>query len=333
MDLTISSTVNSSWVAAIIVKNFPSVNFIDLRLGESRPWYNRCNSKKTLVWANDEEIFARSLHSSYLDRIFKLTDNPVVICEIPLFKKQLDDASIPNIIWPNWCWVDDAITQFLLQDNIHFVPKKNDSVAFASLNRRTTPERRYLLSVLYNTNLIRHGHVTDNSNPTVKIPGVHYHNDLIHYSKNMPESLNSDLMGVPCSSNLANLNYINNCIPGRVLLQCETTLDFYYPGEKAHQAFALRRIPLTIGVKNAADHLREQGFDLYDDIVDYSYQTVHNKFCRIKIAVENNQSILENPVDWLYMDRANYNYNHLTTTAWQGQVRSLLDQIEQALDV
>jgi len=47
-------------------------------------------------------------------------------------------------------------------------------------------------------------------------------------------------------------------------------------------------IPIWVGGWRIADYLRDQGFDVFDDIVDHSYQNLDDPFDRCYSAVERN---------------------------------------------
>lgn len=50
----------------------------------------------------------------------------------------------------------------------------------------------------------------------------------------------------------------------------ETSVEESYISEKSYKVFAAGQIPIMCGPKNAVQHLRNLGFDVFDDIVDHN---------------------------------------------------------------
>lgn len=77
---------------------------------------------------------------------------------------------------------------------------------------------------------------------------------------------------------------------------CETGQDLSLEGpilwtmpfitEKTGKAFALCQFPLMISVPNTVEKLRQLGFDLFDDIIDHSYDNEHDPFIRVKMVCD-----------------------------------------------
>jgi len=62
--------------------------------------------------------------------------------------------------------------------------------------------------------------------------------------------------------------------------------------EKTFMAFYGGTIPIWVGGWRSADRLREIGFDMFDDIVDHSYQALPDPMDRAYYAVERNLALL-----------------------------------------
>lgn len=62
--------------------------------------------------------------------------------------------------------------------------------------------------------------------------------------------------------------------------------------EKTVMAFYGGTIPIWVGGWRAADRLREIGFDVFDDLVDHSYQNSDDPMDRCYLAIEKNLDIL-----------------------------------------
>ena len=74
------------------------------------------------------------------------------------------------------------------------------------------------------------------------------------------------------------------------------TLYNEYPGlysEKTLLAFLAHQIPILISTPRLVEKLRAQGFDMFDDIVDHSYDTMSND-CRVEQALALNKDTILN---------------------------------------
>ena len=72
------------------------------------------------------------------------------------------------------------------------------------------------------------------------------------------------------------------------------TLYDEYPGlysEKTLLAFLAHQIPIMIGTPRLVEKLRLQGFDMFDDIVDHSYDHAPNNR-RVELALESNKPVI-----------------------------------------
>lgn len=73
----------------------------------------------------------------------------------------------------------------------------------------------------------------------------------------------------------------------------ETVYD-EFPGlysEKTLFAFLAHQIPILIGTPRLVEKLRLAGFDMFDDIVDHSYDMMHNH-CRVEQALNLNREVI-----------------------------------------
>jgi hypothetical protein len=94
----------------------------------------------------------------------------------------------------------------------------------------------------------------------------------------------------------------------------ETVYD-EYPGlysEKTLFAFLAHQIPIIISTPRLVEKLREQGFDMFDDIVDHSYDTLPNDV-RVEQALELNKNVI----------LGNCNTNHLHARLVANKERAL----------
>jgi hypothetical protein len=64
--------------------------------------------------------------------------------------------------------------------------------------------------------------------------------------------------------------------------------------EKTLMAIWAGTIPIWVGGWRMADWMRDQGFDVFDDLVDHSYQDLPDARARCRKAIESNLSLLKN---------------------------------------
>jgi hypothetical protein len=64
--------------------------------------------------------------------------------------------------------------------------------------------------------------------------------------------------------------------------------------EKSMKPFAYGQIPLFLCFDGQVQHVRNMGFDLFDDVIDHSYDTEPNPFKRISLVIDQLQQICEN---------------------------------------
>lgn len=62
--------------------------------------------------------------------------------------------------------------------------------------------------------------------------------------------------------------------------------------EKTANSFFGCNFPIILGGCGIVAHLRELGLDMYDDVVDHSYDTIANPLDRIVLAIESNRRLL-----------------------------------------
>lgn len=96
--------------------------------------------------------------------------------------------------------------------------------------------------------------------------------------------------------------------------------------EKTFKAFGLRQIPLWFAVPGLVAQVRKLGFDLFDDIVDHSYDTIpdeHTRFASVARQVKQlDQQLTLDQCQQLrrsLLDRLNQNFELVKTQAEQVQ--------------
>jgi len=101
----------------------------------------------------------------------------------------------------------------------------------------------------------------------------------------------------------------------------------HYPGiitEKSIFAWLAYQVPIIIGYPGIVAHARQLGFDMFDDIVDHSYDQYPNS-TREQAAIDLNRDILLNGIDRPSLQhRLEYNHNHALT--WPSRMQAEYQQ-------
>jgi hypothetical protein len=66
--------------------------------------------------------------------------------------------------------------------------------------------------------------------------------------------------------------------------------------EKTLLAMAAEQIPIVIGHRGIVNQCRRMGFDMFDDLVDNSYDTMSNE-CRVEMALMLNEDLIRGKID------------------------------------
>jgi hypothetical protein len=82
-------------------------------------------------------------------------------------------------------------------------------------------------------------------------------------------------------------------------------------------------VPIWVGGWRIADYMRDQGYDVFDDIVDHSYQTLTDPAQRVQQAIVRNIDLLKNGTTPT-VDRLKHNLDLLKENNFQQQVNSLI---------
>lgn len=86
--------------------------------------------------------------------------------------------------------------------------------------------------------------------------------------------------------------------------------------EKNFQSIYGMNIPIYIASQGTVDYMRQNGFDMFDDVIDHRYDNISNPVERIMAVFDLNRDLLTNPkkiVEAWYSshDRLQHNINHI----------------------
>jgi hypothetical protein len=100
--------------------------------------------------------------------------------------------------------------------------------------------------------------------------------------------------------------------------------------EKTIMAIYGGTIPIWAGGWRIADYMRGRGFDVFDDVVDHSYQDLEEPAQRVAQAVAANLDLLRKPdPDFFdrYQHRLRHNYNLVRSGIWQQQCDTICNSL------
>jgi len=89
--------------------------------------------------------------------------------------------------------------------------------------------------------------------------------------------------------------------------------------EKTLMAICGGTVPVWVGGWRIADYMASMGFDIFDDVVDHSYQYKSDPWDRCYYAIARNMALLENCID-LDPARLQHNYDLLQQNVFQQDV-------------
>ena len=112
----------------------------------------------------------------------------------------------------------------------------------------------------------------------------------------LPEHNYSCYFGCDNVPNFLALDYVYGSAPVNIVTETEYDPPTGIVTEKTLMAFAAQQIPVVIGHRGIVDQCRRMGFDMFDDVVDTSYDNLPNDQ-RCQAALERNWHLFQQPVD------------------------------------
>jgi hypothetical protein len=238
----------------------------------------------------------------------------IIVTSLENLHKELHE---PNVSIVNWG--GDITNQSVEYPGVVPVLDKNfDSPrTFISLNRHAREHRLVLLSYLFGQSYDQYGHISFLSqppDPTAEfldrlswcfdprhdiarekiLTGYRqvYNKDLIIDDYEIYGSLDAEYT----NNNVGNFNTKLRRKYQDSFVEIVTESSFSAPAflitEKTLNSIYGCNFPIILSGVGAVAHLREVGFDMFDDVINHDYDTIENPFDRIIAAVEHNRRIL-----------------------------------------
>ena len=219
-------------------------------------------------------------------------------------------------------WGGDILNQQLQYQDIQPVVDKNfdSSYNFISLNRHPRGHRHLVVALLHHLNLESKGLISWLS----PVHQTHMFNNGFNWSKELSQSKYNDIFNAGLlklqNTNKSNFNIDQDdrydtvypdWLISHNIFNWERKLSTYYKNtfvelvsettfkeptllltEKTYHAFLGCNFPILNSTVGTVEHLREIGFDMYDDIIDHSYDTITDPFERVYTLITKNQELL-----------------------------------------
>lgn len=215
-------------------------------------------------------------------------------------------------------WGGDIVNQSGEYPTVDPVLDKNFSSPkhFISLNRNSRTHRIFLLSYLFGRKYDRYGHLTflgkTRSNLDSEFLNIvswcfsEGHDDIrstvMQGYKRLSSKFDNDpdkyeiYDGVGANNNVYNFKHRLAPLYQDSFVEIVTETTFASPAfmitEKVLNSIYGCNFPIVLSGQGAVQHLRDIGFDMFDDVINHSYDSISNPIDRIAAAVDLNAKIL-----------------------------------------
>lgn len=315
---------NNSWITGFIKSNFDyKYNFVDLYFKDPMQEIIPDNS---IIFIDGED-------ASWIQLAEKLENkNVLIISKFKYVCTQWSRLGYKCLYYPYWHIVDDAIAVKKLSEFLQPLSKNSTRYSFCCFNRNQNQWRDYLVQELIDLNLIEHGFVSY-INAANEFKGLQPQPNMDHYiACNYGfERHNHYFNNIGYSSNVANYYYIQENINASINISMETTMSKWFPTEKSFLAFFTKKIPIVLAESGRMAELEIEGFDIFKDYVDHSYDSTRNNEDKIKQALVNNKDFLINFNDNIDQ-RVNKNFEFLITQWLDDKLNKLINDIKFNLE-
>jgi len=117
--------------------------------------------------------------------------------------------------------------------------------------------------------------------------------------------------GCENDDNFIALDYIYGSTAVNIVTETQFFSQTGIVTEKTFHAWTAEQVPIIIGHKGIVEHCRQMGFDMFDDLVDNSYDTIDGP-TRIRAAIELNKDLIQGKIDLApYKSRLQRNREHV----------------------
>lgn len=278
-------------------------------------------TKSVFIYSPDEVSEYNYLDAicNILPKVYNIQN--IIVCDagVPIYRDNITHIPL------SWC------SHWVRRSGELTVPTQKRLYKFCCFNAIARPHRVKLVVEIIRNNLLEHGQVSCGWHPVNKtfdftefVP-----RELLHYfplSIDLTDSLD---LG-DCGNNYYNSAVMNFApeMAGSVFnVISETSMDQYtyehdcwsrgMITEKTIKAYALCQFPIYFAVRGFVQYQRELGFDVFDDIIDHSYDNLKHPTDRIMLIIKELKKIADLPLEalnelvQLNWSRLQQNQNHI----------------------
>jgi len=268
--------------------------------------------KPSTIYINTDTEWFWGIDKEQVDELYDAgVENIYIIfssynCEF--YKNYYEPRGIPTanlIFWPTF-WFNWAERLLVGNNNLYKTQTYNNFLyPFISLNNKSHNHRCAMIDMIAKYNLLDSGKVTWNKTPH---PNLNYN---FRYFDNGFRGLSDDFVNkldsfLICQEQHQSFLHVIG----------EATTDVPFITEKTVIPILYKKPFITIADKNFSSYLRNLGFELFDEIIDYSYDSLENLEDRADAMIKNILPLLKEDYNKLYqklLPKLEHNYNR----AWQ----------------
>jgi len=173
--------------------------------------------------------------------------------------------------------------------------------AFCNLNNKPWDFRCQMLDTLSERNLISKGAISWNEKNN-EYNFQHWQEERLIIDKEYAENMNSYE------------SFPSIFFESFMSLVSESTMDTIFPTEKTYTAIYFKKPFLVWSVPNFHKSLQKLGFELYDEIFDYSFDSIEDGEARLNSILDQVENIVDKDYQKLYnlvAEKAERNYDTL----------------------
>lgn len=277
------------------------------------------NAEQKLIILGIKDHYLDEMDHLFTEMALKNTQKKFILIMSPENLKNKILNGRPNII-DVLCWGGDWTNQIkLYQDGNVPIIKKFTDFTFTCHMRSSTKDRQIMLSLLFGLEIDRFGLITArdwfNTGGAAYTCGfyssIYTHNDniikIIENGDARAKDAISNILFDPSfeddvfSLNMPPLNFENfrkylkpnyEGAPIDIVVESEMVNEAPFFTEKTLHCFYSKSLPIIITGKGAIQHLRDVGFDVFDDIIDHTYDLIDDRLMRMYAAINKNLHLL-----------------------------------------
>lgn len=335
--------INHSYVLGIIRDNFNyeiydiwgSINFqtiLKLKL-----------IKKKFILILDDEVFETETYlikdqqEKILNKLVEILIQKDCICIVKteFLYNYFKNQSINVIFEPNF----DNFEVLIPLRNIKTDNTFNDSYSYCCLNRSFNQPRQYLIDKLEQFDLTQYGYVTTHYGFNTEYNQDSFILKNFNLKTQKPDRVYSIYNNLDVTLTTKNFIHILNNIPGIINISVESSNPKNHLNsirsisEKSIQPYFCLKLPIVIGHKNTIRDHKNEGLDVFDDIIDHSYDEVDYYDYQNKVdqAISKNVNILKDiTLDDNLKKRLIQNQNYLVYGWLDKKLNDFMSKIQSA---